>query len=70
MADRPWESQGGLVLGCADIKAGMPQEPTVLHVDISAATVLTGKHAIFLKFASEVQDKSISLLTPCGSNKT
>lgn len=62
MADRPWESQGGIVLGSADIKADMPQEATDLLIDIPAAAALTGKHAIFLKFASNKPDASICVL--------
>lgn len=62
MADRPWESQGGIVLGSAHIKADMPQEATDLHIDVPAAAALTGKHAIFLKFESEHKEKSICVL--------
>ena len=62
MADRPWTSQGGIVLGALEIKADMPQVPTDLSAELPAAGELTGKHAIFLKFESEVQDKSICVL--------
>lgn len=62
MADRPWTSQGGTVLGTLQIKSDMPQVPTDLSVELPAAGDLTGKHAIFLKFESEVQDKSICVL--------
>ena len=62
MADRPWTSQGGTVLGTLEIKSDMPQVPTDLSVELPAAGDLTGKHAIFLKLESEVQDKSICVL--------
>lgn len=62
MADRPWTSQGGIVLGTLEIKADMPQVPTELSVKIPEAADLTGKHAIFLKFESERPDTSICVL--------
>jgi hypothetical protein len=62
MADRPWESQGGIVLGSAHIKADMLQEATDLHIYVPAVAALTGKHAIFLKFESEHKGKSICVL--------
>ena len=62
MADRPWTSQGGIVLGTLEIKADMPHVPTDLSVRIPAAADLTGKHAIFLKFESDRPDTSICVL--------
>ena len=62
MADRPWASQGGAVLGTAELKADMPSEETDLVIDLPAATSLTGKHAIYLKFESEQKDESICIL--------
>lgn len=62
MADRPWTSQGGIVLGTLEIKADMPQVPTELSVKIPEAADLTGKNAIFLKFESERPDTSICVL--------
>ena len=62
MADRPWTSQGGIVLGTLEIKADMPQVPTELSVKIPEAAGLTGKHAIFLKFESDIPDTSICVL--------
>lgn len=62
MADRPWTSQGGVVLGTLEIKADMPQVPTDLSVKLPAAAGLTGKHAIFLKFESDRPDTSICVL--------
>ena len=62
MADRPWTSQGGIVLGTAELKADMPSEETDLVIDLPAAASLTGKHAIYLKFESEQKEKSICVL--------
>ena len=62
MADRPWTSQGGIVLGTAGLKADMPSEETDLVIDLPAAASLTGKHAIYLKFGSEQKEKSICVL--------
>ena len=62
MADRPWTSQGGVVLGTVELKADMPSEETDLVIDLPAAASLTGKHAIYLKFESEQKEKSICVL--------
>ena len=62
MADRPWTSQGGIVLGQVALKADMPQVPTDVVIDLADASGLTGKHAIFLKFGSEHKEKSICVL--------
>lgn len=62
LADRPWTSQGGIVLGSAELKADMSQEPTDVCVPLPAAAALTGKHAIYLKFESQQQGKSICIL--------
>lgn len=62
MADRPWESQGGLVLGQTELKADMPQVPADVCIELPGAVGMTGKHAIFLKFESEQKEKSICIL--------
>ena len=62
MVDRPWESQDGAVIGKVDIKADMPQEATDVCINVPSAASLTGKHAIFLKFTSETEDRSICVL--------
>lgn len=62
MADRPWTSQGGTVLGTLKINKNMPQIPTDLVVKLPDAASLTGKHAIFLKFESDEPDTSICVL--------
>jgi hypothetical protein len=40
----------------------MPAEPTDLHIAVPALAKMTGKHAIYLKFSSDVQEKSICIL--------
>ena len=63
MADRPWASQGGISLGKAEVKADMPTKTsTELEIPLPALSELTGKHAIFLKFSSEVKEQSICML--------
>lgn len=62
MADRPWVSQGGVVLGSIDIKADMPMEPTDFAVAVPELTGMKGKHAIYLKFDSDVPEKSVCVL--------
>jgi hypothetical protein len=62
MADRPWESQGGKVLGTIGLKADMPQTSTELSVALPALAELTGKHALFFVFASDTKEKSLCKL--------
>ena len=62
MADRPWTSQGGKVLGTIELKADMPQTSTELSADLPALAELTGKHALFFKFASDTKEKSLCKL--------
>lgn len=62
MADRPWESQGGKVLGKIELKADMPALPTDMTVTLPALSQMTGKHAIFFVFKSETKDKSLCTL--------
>ena len=62
MADRPWESQGGKVLGSIELKADMPQESTEMSIALPALAELTGKHAIFFIFSSETKEKSLCIL--------
>ena len=62
MADRPWESQGGIVLGTIELKAGMPQQRTELSADLPALKEMTGKHAIFFVFSSDTKEKSLCTL--------
>ena len=62
MADRPWTSQGGKVLGTIELKADMPQTSTELSADLPALAELSGKHALFFKFASDTKEKSLCKL--------
>lgn len=62
MADRPWVSQGGIVLGHLDLNDDMPQEAGDLCVELPGAAALTGKHAIFLTFEADQPDKSLCVL--------
>ena len=62
MADRPWESQGGKVLGKIELKADMPQESTEMALEVPTLADLTGKHALFFVFASDTKEKSICTL--------
>ena len=62
MADRPWISQGGKVLGTIELKADMPQTSTELTADLPALAEFTGKHALFFKFASDTKEKSLCKL--------
>ena len=62
MADRPWESQGGKVLGKIELKADMPQISTELALEIPSLADLNGKHALFFVFSSDTKEKSICIL--------
>ncbi len=62
MAGRPWESQGGQLLGTIELKADMPKVPTELSADLSSDVRLEGKTAIFFKFSSETKEKSLCTL--------
>lgn len=62
MADRPWISQGGTVLGTMTLSSDMPCVETVLSAELPGAASLTGRHAIFLKFDSDTKDSSLCVL--------
>ena len=62
LADRPWTSQGGKVLGSIQLKADMPQTSTELAADLPALAEFTGKHAVFLVFTSETKETSLCTL--------
>ena len=62
MADRPWVSQGGQLLGSISLRADMPQTPTELSADLKGTDKLQGKHAIFFIFKSETKEQSLCKL--------
>ncbi len=62
MADRPWASQGGSVLGSLALKADMPQTSTELTAELPALAAFSGKHAIFFLFFSDTKEKSLCTL--------
>ena len=62
MADRPWTSQGGKLLGTIELKADAPKEPVIQTVTLPELGQLTGKHAIFFKFKSDTKEKSLCTL--------
>lgn len=62
MADRPWASQGGIEVGSIDLSADMPMSPTEVEIAVPELSRMKGKHAIYLKFTSDVPEKSICIL--------
>ena len=62
MADRPWQSQGGVLLGSLDLKADMPKTSTEFAIDVPTLSEMTGKHAIYFIFLSSTKDKSLCTL--------
>ena len=62
MADRPWTSQGGRLLGTLKLTADMPHTATELKVSLPETGSLEGRHAVFFKFYSPVKEKSICQL--------
>ena len=62
MLDRPWESQGGRLLGTVALTADMPQTSTELSVDLPSLSEFSGKHALFFKFSSETKKQSLCAL--------
>jgi len=62
MIDRPWESQGGKLLGKIELKADMPKTSTEMAIELPALADFTGKHALFFVFSSETKEKSICIL--------
>lgn len=62
MADRPWVSQGGQLLGSISLRADMPQTPTELSADLKGTDKLQGKHAIFFVFKSDTKEQPLCKL--------
>ena len=62
LADRPWTSQGGKLLGTIALHANMAQQPTELTVTLPELARLKGKHAIFFVFHSDTKEQSLCTL--------
>ena len=62
MADSPWTSRGGKSLGNIQLKSEMPQNVTELSATLPGLSEMSGKHAIFFKFSSDIKDKSLCKL--------
>ena len=62
MADRPWVSQGGILLGSLELKADMPRVSTEYVIDLPSLGEMTGKHANFFVFTSDTKEKSLCAL--------
>ena len=62
MADSPWTSRGGKLLGSIELKADMAQQPTELTAELPDLAKLSGKHAIFFTFSSNTKEKSLCTL--------
>ena len=62
MADRPWTSQGGQVLGTIALRADMPQTSAELTAHLTLPQGFKGRHAIFFVFASDTKDQSLCTL--------
>ncbi len=62
MADSPWASRGGKLLGTIELKADMPDTPTELSVPLPELGQFTGKHALYFTFSSATKEKSLCRL--------
>ena len=62
MVDRPWASQGGVEVGRIDLKADMPESPVDVRIAVPELAKMNGKHAVYLKFSSDIKGKSICVL--------
>ena len=65
--DRPWESQGGKLIGKAELKAEWSKTKNVWDTAIGISKeaqdgYLAGKHAIFFVFKSDTKDKPLCTL--------
>ena len=65
--DRPWESQGGKLIGKAELKAEWSKTKNVWDTAIGISkeaqeNYLAGKHAIFFVFKSDTKEKSLCTL--------
>lgn len=57
--DRPTEAEGGKLLNTINLSATLPQVPTTLPVAVDGLNGVTGKHALFFVFKSEVKGESL-----------
>ena len=62
MIDSPWESRGGVKLGCMELTDLMSKEKTTLREALPALSSYTGKHAIFFVFSSQARGQSLCTL--------
>jgi len=62
MVDRPWVSQGGKQLGTIELKADMSKTSMELKTTLPALAELTGKHALYFVFSSDIKEKSLCTL--------
>ena len=62
IADRPWTSQGGKLVGTIELKADMPKTSTELTAPLPELAKMTGKHAIYFVFSSETKQQSLCTL--------
>ena len=62
MIDSPWESRGGVKLGCMELTDLMSKEKTTLREALPALSSYTGKHAIFFVFSSQTRGQSLCTL--------
>ena len=69
MADRPWTSQGGKLIGTIDLKADMPKTSTEVTAKIDKPGQLVGLHAIYFVFKSATKEKSLCTLEDFAFSK-
>ena len=62
MADHPWTSQGGKLLGTYKLSANDGTQKTWVHTELPELGKLKGKHAIFFVFKSDTKGKSLCTL--------
>ncbi len=60
--DSPYEVRGGRKIGSIEIFGDAPQTKTEIRATLKGLRKLSGKHALYFKFHSDVKDKSICTL--------
>lgn len=53
MLDRPWESDGGILIGTADISAEDDKESVIVTAEIDSLSSIKGKHALYFVFKGD-----------------